>query len=303
MNDQPGKKRGRKPTLYPYKGRRLSLSELAELSGGHVQAIRRKIKRGMTVEEAIGNDHVVSDMVTDSQDKLEPMSVVYRGEKRTLDEWTEVEWVKRRGIYKKKLYARLFQLGWSKEEAFEDAPRHRANLYPYQGQQVTITELAKISGWSVERLRARINSGMTIEQATTRSIPNPRTADERKKQEPIILSYRGEEKTLEEWAGIIGIPKAKLYARLFQLGWTKEEAFGDAPRQRPNQRIITAQTPDGPVGKTLKGWSDYLGIAESTISRRLSRGWSKEQAMGYEPSPLELRNAELEQMEDDGSDE
>lgn len=186
----------------------------------------------------------------------------------------------------------------------------KPTLYPYKGQRLSLPELAELSGWNAETLRTRINEGMTAEQA---AIPFKADAEPiippSSRPEPLILDYKGEERTLEEWAEIDWvkrrkITKSKLYARIYQLGWAKEEAFGDAPRSRPGTRKITIQTPNGPMTKTMSAWAKHTGIPLSTISRRRSRGWTDAQALEFEPSPSELREAEeAEQNEQDHGSE
>lgn len=178
----------------------------------------------------------------------------------------------------------------------------KPTLYPYKGRQLSLPELAELSGWNVETLRRRINEGMTPAAATART-HNGKPAGPSTKPEAIVLSYKGEERTLDEWAEVSwvkqrGITKSKLYARLYQDPvWTKEEAFGDVPRVRPGVKKITVETPEGLVEKTMSEWSKYRGIPLSTISVRRARGWTDAQALEYEPGPQELRDAE--QAEDD----
>lgn len=167
----------------------------------------------------------------------------------------------------------------------------KPTLYPYKGQQLSLPELAELSGWNVETIRARIDAGMTAEEAAHNDLYRTNH------YESLRVTYKGKTRTLEDWASLSwvkkrGITKSKLYARLFQLGWTTEEAFGDAPRARPGTKKITIQTPDGPVEKTLSAWAKYRRIPLSTISVRRSRGWTDAQALEYEPSPSELREAE-----------
>ena len=153
------------------------------------------------------------------------------------------------------------------------------------------------SGWNVETIRDRINEGMTAEQAVT---PFKAEADRApkpsSKPEPVIVSYKGEERTLEGWAEIDWvkrrkITKGKLYARLYQLGWTKEQAFGDETRRRPNAKTLTIQTQEGQVEKTTKEWAKSTGLPLATINARIARGWKPEEILGIELSPYRKAKA------------
>lgn len=173
----------------------------------------------------------------------------------------------------------------------------KPKLYPYQGQRLSLSELAELSGRHLETIRRKINSGQTVEQAVNNDAAAQEVADMSLKPEPLILVYKDEERTLEEWAELDWvkqrhITKSKLYARIFQLGWSKEEAFGDAPRARPGTRKITVNTPGGPVTRTMSEWAKNRGIPLSTISVRRSRGWTDAQALEFEPGPQETRNAD-----------
>lgn len=170
----------------------------------------------------------------------------------------------------------------------------KPKLYRYKRRWLSLSELAELSGLPASTIRDRMKSGKTPEEAVSRDTFE---------QEAMVVSYRGQEHTLEEWAKIDWvkrrkITKSKLYARLYQDPvWTKEEAFGDALRERPGAKKITVETPDGPVEKTMTAWSKHTGIPLATISMRRSRGWTDAQALGFEPGPQELRDAE--QAEDD----
>lgn len=173
--------------------------------------------------------------------------------------------------------------------------------YPYKGQMLTVAELAELSGWSDTLIYERIALGLTAEEAVKRHPRKPPPPN----PDSVVVDYRGEQHTLKEWSEIDWvkarkITKAKLYARLFHDPvWTKEEAFGDAPRKRPGTKTITIQTPDGPMTKTMSEWSRYTGISRSKISLRRSRGWTDAQALEFEPSPSELRDAEQAEQDSD----
>lgn len=172
----------------------------------------------------------------------------------------------------------------------------KPKLYPYQGKRLSLAELSRLSGWSINVLEKRIGRGLTAEEAAHNDLYR------RNYYQALPVIYKGETRTLEDWASLDWmkrrkITKSKLYARLFQLGWALEEAFGDAPRARPGTKKITIQTPDGPVEKTMSEWADHTGIPLSTISVRRSRGWTDAQALEFEPGPKELRNAEQAERE------
>jgi hypothetical protein len=105
------------------------------------------------------------------------------------------------------------------------------------------------------------------------------------------ITHDGKTLTINQWAKEIGISGSRLYHRLDTYKWPLEEALKPERRPRPPTylRHMTVDTPDGPVTKPMSQWSAELGILISTISRRLSRGWTDAQALEFDPSPREQR--------------
>jgi len=50
------------------------------------------------------------------------------------------------------------------------------------------------------------------------------------------IEYRGETKTLAEWAEILDVPSSRLQHRLQKYGWTVERAFSEPSRQGTTSR-------------------------------------------------------------------
>ncbi len=91
----------------------------------------------------------------------------------------------------------------------------------------------------------------------------------------VFLTFRGEKKTVAQWARKLGMAMRTLWARL-DYGWTVEEAFTTPIRQSV---WITC------FGKTMlaKDWAAETGLTKNTISGRIKQGWPVEKALTEPP--------------------
>lgn len=154
----------------------------------------------------------------------------------------------------------------------------------YKGRPVSLEELADMAHVSKSTMSRRLNKmNLPPEQAVAKKY----AVSERRKKGQIVIEYKGITDTLSGWAKRVGLRLETLYERLYaEPTWTYDEALGGAPRRRPNSPLMTPETPDGPVTKTRKEWSQELGISLPTIAKRVSRGWDDSQALGFAPPPI-----------------
>lgn len=101
-------------------------------------------------------------------------------------------------------------------------PRPWVARYHYDGQDLTITEIAALSGVAGWLIRDRLKRGLTIEQATSEQPTHKQ------------ITVGNETHTFEEWASRLGLTVAGLRERLAHYNWTMEEAF-KAPRMDRGQ--------------------------------------------------------------------
>lgn len=88
----------------------------------------------------------------------------------------------------------------------------------YQGKSQSLQEWADELGISEATIRWRLNNGYSTEKALTTNVR--RIANNGKK----YLTYKGDTKTVSEWARYLEIDPKILYARL-KRGWTIEKAL------------------------------------------------------------------------------
>lgn len=86
------------------------------------------------------------------------------------------------------------------------------------------------------------------------------------------LHFKGETKTLREWADEYGLSLFSLYSRL-RSGWEIERALTDPKVARRNP-----PTPIEWRGERLTAaeWAKHLGLPVEIVKGRLQRGWNME---------------------------
>ena len=146
--------------------------------------------------------------------------------------------------------------------------------FPYKGENLTFRELSDVTGVTVPALIQYISrQGLTAEEAVERE----------------TITHDGKTLVVNEWAQLLDLRPGTLRLRLKK--WPKEYALRKEKRpldEVRDLRWMTPETPDGPVRRSMKEWSTIRGIPMSTISRRLERGWSDTQALGFAPGPKEM---------------
>ena len=90
-----------------------------------------------------------------------------------------------------------------------------------------------------------------------------------------FVTYKGDTKTVSQWADIAGIDKNLLYAR-FKMGWSIEDTFEKPVRQLNRDITVNGES------LTYKGWAEKTGITLHLIHSRLHKGWSIERAVTEE---------------------
>lgn len=93
----------------------------------------------------------------------------------------------------------------------------------------------------------------------------------------ITVLFNGKNQSLQEWANETGIPRNRLYDRLYREGWSMERALTTPMKaqKRPQVQIITYN------GRTqsLAKWAKELGIDRDTLKSRFVRGWTLAEAL------------------------
>jgi len=88
-------------------------------------------------------------------------------------------------------------------------------ILKYRGKEGTVAYWCEQYGISESSLRRRLNKGETLAQAI-------KSIKETKKKQPLIISYKGIKKTVQEWSKETGLSPATIYHRI-DNGWSSKE--------------------------------------------------------------------------------
>lgn len=131
-------------TKHTLHGQKITIAQAAELAGVNDKTIAKRLKRGLTMEEAIASALHQARVYT------------CHGMTMTLNDWSRVT-----GIPRDTIATRL-RRGWTLERALD--PNGRYKRVEGFGESHTIPEWAKILGYTRGTLYTRLSRGMTIEQ-------------------------------------------------------------------------------------------------------------------------------------------
>ena len=188
--------------------------------------------------------------------------------------------------------------------------------YPYQGELLSITAIARRSGVDRRTVGARIATGLTAEEAVSAPViprrrhgPEPkryllrgqwvtlgeaatlmgctlgtarkrvsgdRIIDDEARSNAVLLPFKGVRRSVIEWAAITGIKRETIHSRLFK-GWTVERALS-TPTHEPRRYAFAGRN------LTVSEWSRVTGIPVNALNERLrSKRWTLKRAL-TEPS-------------------
>lgn len=102
----------------------------------------------------------------------------------------------------------------------------------YKGKEYTLTELAAMAGIKRNTLASRLWRGMSIEQALAETVK--KSADRRKK----YLEYKGEVRSVSEWAEILGMSKRTFRSRLRRYKGDMKLVMGKAYKANRKRQPI-----------------------------------------------------------------
>ena len=107
----------------------------------------------------------------------------------------------------------------------------------YNGKEYVLSALAKKYRVSKNRIRERLESGWTPEQAVRRKISGCKC----------FVTYNGVERSLKEWAKVLDMDYQTLYARVVRLKWPPERAFTE-PSMRKKKLVAGPRVAQGSLG-------------------------------------------------------
>lgn len=159
----------------------------------------------------------------------------------------------------------------SKSPEFKPRKSRAPKRYLYEGQQLTIAEIAARTGLSVTTIQNRRCGVRVMSTEEVRAM-------EREPGFPHFLNVGGKHKSIAELARQYGIKEQTIYCRL-RKGWPLAAALTFKPVR--HQHTITH---DGRT-QTLSAWARETGIEYHTLRNRLREGWPTPAALTIKPVP------------------
>lgn len=193
------------PTHLTFNGETLSVKEWAEKLGIRENTLRMRIFRGHDVAT------VLDPNVNESCIRKE-LNVAFNGETHNLRTWAAIT-----GISVQTLSLRMHS-GWPvKDTLTVKVHKQEATRYEVRGKAKTITEWAKELGVAPSLIRARLARGWSVERAVFLPMM-------KKGKIPKVFEYKGESRTIAEWAKQYGIQESVVRGRLSR-GWAMKKAL------------------------------------------------------------------------------
>ena len=169
-----------------------------------------------------------------------------------------------------------------KERCYNPKNTHYKNYGGREGQAITVCARWLESFVNFfEDMGERPFDGATVERVDNDSGYSPDNCVWATRHEQMansraakLLTFNGETKCLAEWARSLGIDQKTITYRLKHWGLEKALSTPVTPPNRRRVRMLTYNGETHPLGE----WARKLGINRATLSDRLSRGWSVEEA-------------------------
>lgn len=221
------------------------------------------------------------------------------------EDLTSSQWSDRSGVPSQVIYCRHFDYGWPAEKAIWQQPladeraeindwasgtkksQHNRKGMVLGDTDKTLAEHGKEIGIDPETLRKRLKAGETAESAITKkSGKHGIRTDGKTARGGMVLTFRGETKSLAEWSEIVGINYNTLRYRIEDQGMTVEEAF-TTPVHESEQFEFNGES------RTLMDWSKHLDISYETLRQRMEYGHPFEKVFEKRP-PIKADFPQLE---------
>lgn len=104
------------------------------------------------------------------------------------------------------------------------------------------------------------------------------------KSKNILVSYKGETKTLGNWTRELGLNYKNVWERMYRYGWCFEKAIKFEKRETVRHLVKYKG-----VVKTITQWCNDLHLKYTTVKKRLNSGWEVARAF-EEPVSEKYRN-------------
>lgn len=225
-----------------------TVSEWSKITGIPRPVIYDRLKRGYSSEAAVSNDASVfrNGKVMSVNGIVKPIEV----------------WAEETGISVLVLRGRI-KHGYSPEEAVTiPAKRYSIrSMITHEGQTMSIEKWSIEKNIDVDVLKSRLNHGWHPDLVLSKELKVIK-----KRKAP--LTYKGETKTIREWAQTTGLHDYIIRARI-KAGWPVERIL----TEDASPRIVVCNG----EAHTVAEWSLLTGVSKTTIRTKLNKVVSPEE--------------------------
>lgn len=181
----------------------------------------------------------------------------FNGEMLCLSEISEIT-----KVPAKLLSSRVVDSGMSLEEAISKPMRVFSTSYMYLEDHTTPKALCEKYNKKLSVVISRLSKGWTIDRAMNTEAQDNKITE---------ITYCGITLNTSQWAKKIQISQSLLRYRLEKLNWSVEKALTTPPCNRSLEF--------NGENLSLSEWARRLGCKPNTISARLDRGWTIDEAL------------------------
>ena len=237
------------PITYLFEGEWRSIPEISKMTGVVDETIKYRLRKGMTIEEAVSKERWISSSGNVSSSEKNPK----KKEKRTVKRYlyngqmlTPLEISELTGLSENLVRSRLFH-GRPLDETYLPAKSSNAKyVYTYCGKKRSLYEIAGITGAPYPRLLYYIKKGDSLDEALQRVVDKEKLSElqsgpdaspappSKKGRKPVTYLVNGESLTVYELSQRYGVREATLYDRL-KSGLSPEEAILQPDKLSPRK--------------------------------------------------------------------
>jgi hypothetical protein len=154
--------------------------------------------------------------------------------------------------------------------------------YEYNGQEMTIAQIAKLEGIPSNTLRNRLRRGVALEQALSKERLErgvlAHSSVKKRAKKPRMVVDGVEYSSYAKLAAAYGLKYYVVYQRITLYGLTPEEAVKNEGKSKP---LIV----DGVTYDSMKLAAEKFGVAINTLYARAKEGWTPRQVVGLDAPP------------------
>ena len=248
-------KPNKRSKTYIYNYKEYSIYQLSKESGVSIATLTARLKSGMSVKDAV-------EKPVRFQSNTFGTLYVYNGESYTL---TSLAY--KFGIKVTTLSRRLNRSHMSVDKAIDMgvAPEVSATTYVYNGEIISLKDLADKFSINIKTLRARLASGLSLDEAVVKVWGS--------KSHTLKYKYKGEDYSLSQLSTLSGINRYTLQARL-KSGMTVEHAVELPVLKQKDEKFYYRGKP-----YTVRQASDEFEIHYKTLKHHMYSGETVEEAI------------------------